>query len=347
MTTLVTLIPAYRPTYLGEVLAALAAQTWRDFRVVVSDDSPNGEVSRWLRAGGSRAATRALDVTLVQGPRRGAMHNLNALLRGGAAGARLVHLMMDDDLLTARFYERHVAAHDAAIGEAVTASVSRRVLVDDRSQVLGEFPVPAAIRARAATLPSNPPLTFDFATLAATTIPACDNWLGELSHAVFTRDAAMQLLHSTLGRLSTYGLGDIGLLLQAAQRGRVAWIDEHLGGFRQHATSSTSARRSFGHRCGYLAWAALALDAWSLGAIDARGAATAIAHVVRQCLLHYPDDALMAGFVGLVEHNGSDLATLYSRFEVYWHAALARDDQGAATLETAPARAAAAAAIAA
>ncbi len=330
MTALVTLIPAYKPTYLGEVLGGLAAQTWRDFRVVVSDDSPGAEISRLLRSGAWREATRRLDITLVQGPRQGSMPNLHALLRGHAHGVRLVHLMMDDDLLASTFYERHFDAHGAL---SVAASVSRRVLVDDQGSVRGEFPLPPSLRDMAAAQSPGRALRLDFAALAATTIPGCDNWLGEFSHAVFTRDAAMQLLHPTLARLSTYGLADIGLMLQAARHGGLAWLDEHLGGFRQHASSSTSAQQSFGHRCGYLAWAALALDAWSLAALDAHGTTAAIARVVRQCLMRYPDDALMGAFVDLVERDGADLATLHGRFEVFWHGALAADRDGAVTVQ--------------
>ena len=50
MPTITTLIPAYKKEILGEILLGLARQTFRDFRVILSDDSPGDEITAADRA---------------------------------------------------------------------------------------------------------------------------------------------------------------------------------------------------------------------------------------------------------------------------------------------------------
>ena len=51
MPTITTLIPAYKKEFLGETLLGLARQTFRDFRVIVSDDSPGDEITQLIQSG--------------------------------------------------------------------------------------------------------------------------------------------------------------------------------------------------------------------------------------------------------------------------------------------------------
>lgn len=43
--TICTLIPAYKPNYIEQLLLSLATQTYPHFKVVISDDNPNDEVT--------------------------------------------------------------------------------------------------------------------------------------------------------------------------------------------------------------------------------------------------------------------------------------------------------------
>jgi glycosyltransferase involved in cell wall biosynthesis len=60
MPTITTLIPAYKKEYLGETLLGLARQTFRDFRVVISDDSPDDEITHLVRSGHYGEIARSL-----------------------------------------------------------------------------------------------------------------------------------------------------------------------------------------------------------------------------------------------------------------------------------------------
>jgi len=328
MTALITLIPAYKAEHLGEVFAGLAAQTWRDFRVVLSDDSPGSMLTRLLREGAWHDALRHLDLTVVPGPRRGSMRNLQHLVAHWAGGAPLVHLMMDDDMLAAGFYRRHVEMH--AAGDC-GASVTRRLLVDGLGRVRSQFPIPEFVAACGPRV-----VRLDAPALAATTIPTCWNWLGEFSNTVYRSDAVRGILRPSLASLSYYGLGDIGLTLHAARQAPLAFVDEHLGGFRIHGDSSTTARASFGHRCGHLAWAALALDAWALGWIDVVQTTNAVSRIASQCRQGYADDALMQAFVQLVDAHGHSPQAFRPRFAAFWHRALKAHDDSALTVPDVP-----------
>jgi len=69
MTTLTTLIPAYKKEYLAEVFLGLRRQSWRDFRVVLSDDSPGDEISGLIAGGHFGQLLDGLDLTVVRGRR--------------------------------------------------------------------------------------------------------------------------------------------------------------------------------------------------------------------------------------------------------------------------------------
>ena len=172
MTTITTLIPAYKPEYLGETLMSLRRQSFRDFRVVVSDDSPDGKIIALLRDGAFAAATDGLNVLAVRGPGNARLNHLSLLDRW-AGSSPFVHLLMDDDVVFPNFDQSHLAAH---AGGAYGVSVSARWLSQDDSRPAFALPVPAAI----ANSPLRAvPLQGD--QVFATVVPGCENWLGELS----------------------------------------------------------------------------------------------------------------------------------------------------------------------
>ena len=58
MATITTLIPAYKKEFLGEVFLGLRRQSFKDFRIVLSDDSPGDEISSLIRADREQALFR-------------------------------------------------------------------------------------------------------------------------------------------------------------------------------------------------------------------------------------------------------------------------------------------------
>lgn len=310
MTKIITLIPAYRKDFLPELLFGLACQTYKDFKVVISDDSPDATVTELLKSGRLSTLLRDLDITLVQGPRRGSIQNIHSLIDSWSQHARLVHLLMDDDIVYPDFYRHHALVHESS---EVQVSVSLRWFcgIDGRPFSMQRLPdhIETDPRKRVPLLAGD---------LFPQLVPNCENWLGEFSNCVLSQSAVHALQKSRLHKMSYYGLSDIGLILDVSRRGLVMLIREHLGGFRMHPAQSTAQKASFGLKCGYLAWAALSLDAWACGALSPQDAVRGLSKSLAQFMRQYPDDEITARFLDLVETHATDLAALASAFEVFW-----------------------------
>ena len=63
MSRIATLIPAYKPDFLAELFASLRSQTFKDFRVILSDDSADDAITAMLRAGRFDPARLVLQVS--------------------------------------------------------------------------------------------------------------------------------------------------------------------------------------------------------------------------------------------------------------------------------------------
>jgi hypothetical protein len=314
---LITLIPAYKTAYLAPLFEALAAQTHPNFRVVLGDDSEGAEVTRGLREGRFGAAPRALDLVVLPGPRQGSLKNIQSLLARAGHLAPLVHIHLDDDLCEPGFYAAHVAAH--AAGD-VSASVSRRFLLAEDGRRLATFPLPAFADPGALGVKRlGAELLFPHC------VPGNQNFLGEITNCVLSPAAARLYARAQLGGMPCYGLCDIGTLLAASTLAPLAFIGEHLGGFRTNPQQSSAQRDSFGLRCGHLAWIALAVAAWRGGRIDASGFVAAITAALYRTLAAYPDDAAIEPFVALFERHGHDLEAFAAAFEARWRAFLEAD----------------------
>jgi len=161
--------------------------------------------------------------------------------------------------------------------------------------------------------------------LIASTLPGCENWLGEFSNVVFSAAGAAHYPRPPVDRLSFYGLMDIGALLAAGSAQPLLFLRDHLGVFRQHAQQSTrTTQRSHGHRVVMLVWAAYALYAWQEGRISGQDAVRAITITVQRCLQLYGEhDPVMNEFFDLVQHQGASLIRLHVAFTRFWLALLA------------------------
>ena len=311
MTRLATLIPAYKPDFLAPLLRALQRQTWRDFRVVVSDDSPGQRITALLRGGHFDDALAGLHVTVVRGP-RSALRNHERVLQAWGGATPLVHLLMDDDVVEPTFYERHVALHDTHSGLA--ASVSLRRLIDAAGRPLGELPLPGFV-----TSAAGPCVMVDAPTLVRSTVAPCENWLGELSHIVLSADAARCFPLPPERGVSYFGLPDIGTLLAAQHTGPVAVWREVLGGFRQHGGQTTAHTQSRPLKVAHLAWVSFALKARQDGALDDEAVRQAVAVAIRRCLGVYAHDADLRPFFELARDGlTGDLDVFTHHFAALW-----------------------------
>ena len=314
MSLLTTLIPAYKKDYLGELFLGLRHQRFKDFRIILSDDSPGAEITAMIRDGQFQALLANLDVLVVRGPQNARL-NHQALLDLWGGQTPLVHFHLDDDVIYPDFYQAHVDVH---AGRRVAATISRRWLSASDGRPALSVPLPAFVVADERRV-----VEFGADDLFATTVAVCENWLGELSNMVFSADGARHYPQPSAQGLNYYGLLDIGFLLEASRHMPLACVREHLGVFRQHPQQTTHNRRSHGARIAFLAWIAYALAGWREGRIDAAQAVNAIALASHRALQHMADDEVVLEYLTLLERHSNDLGALCAAFTGFWHRLLA------------------------
>lgn len=247
-----TLIPAYKTEYLAELLQSLVSQTYKNFSVIISDDSPGQQVTAKLLTSEFSKLTQQLNLEIIEGPKLGKNHaNIRRLLEFWADRTDLVHFLFDDDVIYPTFYEEHVHAHMHLSAEV---SISRRWAADCNGAVT-----------RAQSVPSNLMkinerfVHINQSNLAKAVIPDCHNWLGEYSNAVFNSRSVSMLDTLRVDEISIYGLGDIASFIFAADS--IVWINENLGFFRASHQQITGQIQNPSVKAGYLAWVALAIIA--------------------------------------------------------------------------------------
>jgi hypothetical protein len=257
---LTTVIPAYKPKYLHELLLALANQTVKPDRVIFSDDSPGKSFTKALSEEPIKSWAASLNVEVIDGPRRGATANWRHLMNTWNGSTPLVHFLMDDDIIYPEFYERHLELH--ATGR-VDCSVSRRWTAVESGQPLGILARPQEIKTR-----SERTLALGAEFVFSSTIPSCNNWFGELSNCVLNIEAAKLLDKSSLADISFEGLGDIGLFISASIAKPLGYINDPLGMFRLNPDQNSQNNESVDLRRAFVAWNALALAGRRLGMLN-------------------------------------------------------------------------------
>ena len=314
MTQITTLIPAYNKAYIAEVFAGLCNQRFKDFRVILSDDSPDAEITTMIRDGRFDALTGQLDLLVVRGPRNARL-NHQALLDAWAGKTPLVHFHLDDDLIFPDFYQAHVDAHAR---HRVAASISRRWLSGSDGRPAASVPLPDFAAADERRV-----VEFGADELFATTVAHCTNWLGELTHMVFSADGARHYPRPPAHGLNYYGLLDIGFLLEASRHMRLACLREHLGVFRQHPQQTTHNRHTHGARIAFLCWVAYALAAWRDGRLSNAQAVQAVAVASQRTLQQMADDPVVLDYLAVLEQNNGSLDALCDAFTEFWQRLLA------------------------
>lgn len=315
MTQITTLIPAYKKEYLAELFVGLRQQSFKDFQIILSDDSPDGVITNMIRQGHFASLTSNLNMVVVRGPRN-AMKNHQQLLDMWGGKTPLLHFHMDDDVIYPDFYRTHVEIH--ATG-AYCASVSSRWLSGDDGRPAWRLPLPDFI-----THSDKHLVHVTTEQLFASTIPMCQNWAGELSNMVISAQGACDYPCLPTEDVSYYGLPDIGFLLNASRHLPVAYVRDHLSVFRQHGQQTTHNVASLATMAAFLAWIAYALAAWREGRITQGQAVQAIDITSKRCLQHFDGDERMEAFYSILEHHASTLEMFHERFRVFWLELIAR-----------------------
>ena len=315
---LTTLIPAYKPQYLVELLTSLRTQTRPSDRIIISDDSPNGEFRAALFADSMAAQRAGLAIEFHDGPRRGGYPNIQHLLRIWARSSELVHVMLDDDVVYPRFYEQHLRAHASG---AFSCSISSRWTANEHGQPIAGMPVPPAVAASSHRMLSlSPEVVF------MTTVPECKNWFGEFSNAVFAARGSEVLHRPVFEGISYAGLWDLGAFLAASLQAPIAYIQDPLGCFRTGAGGNSSKVYGPYMKAAVVGYAALAVGGRRLGRYDeaqAQGCFRTIGTVVQQVYGTQPD---MQAFCDLLPRMAAGDAAAEADFIPVWHAFLRQHD---------------------
>lgn len=310
-----TLVPAYKPKYLIELLTALRHQTVKPARVIISDDSPDQAFVAMLNAEPLKSLVADLRIEVVAGPRSGAYNNFRHLLRlyreqaGGPT--ELFHLLLDDDIPYPNFYERHLHAHSQA---ALGCVVSRRWTALESGQPMRDLPVPPAIGLHPQRM-----LVLGSEMLFEQTAAVSSNWLGEFSNATFTAALAEQLDDPSMDGICFTGLEDLGAFLKASLGGSLGYINEHLGYFRTSAEQHSANPMGRPMKLAHLAYIALTLAGRRLGKLTAEHAATNLAGLCPLIKLRYGHEQDMAELAALMPALGAGEAGAEDAFLALWH----------------------------
>jgi hypothetical protein len=307
-----TLVPAYKPKYLVELLAALRHQSVKPAHIIISDDSPDQAFVAALAAGTPlRQAVPDLNLEVVPGPRTGAYDNFRALLQRYGGRTELFHLLLDDDIPYPSFYERHLAAHTQGRPQC---AVSRRWTALESGQPTRDLPVPAAV----ATHPQRM-LALDAKLLFAHTAGVSGNWLGEFSNATFHADMAPLLDDPSLDGICFTGLEDLGAFLKASIRSPLGYINEHLGYFRTSAAQHSADPMGRPMKLAHLAYIALTMSGRRLGVLEPAAAQANLARLCPLIVERYGTQADLQALCGVMPGLAAGSSGAEADFLALWH----------------------------
>ena len=215
------LIPAFRPTFLAEAITSVLAQDYRDFELIVSDDSGADEVLPVVE----RFADPRIRYVRTAG-RTGGEENMRGLWV--LAKHDLINFLFDDDLLTPNALSDLVGEVRAAPN--VSFVFGRRRVIDAQGQVLEEPPPFSVERGQ-----------LDRGALARRLVGKVINPIGEFSNILINRAVGL-----TPADFMVYGgydievVTDVGFFLNAAARAPCAGLNRIVGAFRRHANQNSS-----------------------------------------------------------------------------------------------------------
>lgn len=252
-----TLIPAYKPAFIEELLLALVSQTFKNFRVIISDDSPNAEITQLLHSGKFDNYIKRLDVKVIEGPRNGGYTNCFHLVRNFSKLSDFFHLYFDDDIIYPTFYESHLNAHSR---KDSLVSVSARWNANEHGQPIN-FTMDNA---------TNFAFLNDFSAqnVARSLIPIGVNKLGEYSNAIYRKEAAERIIYPNISGISYFGVDDLGSFINTTIERAGIWIPIPLSAFRMHANQNTHNTKNTSIKCSHFAWIALSIISLNHGWVN-------------------------------------------------------------------------------
>ncbi len=310
-----TLIPAYKPNYLFDLLISLKNQTVKPYKIIFSDDSPNQEFEGIFSSNNFKELVENLNIEVIKGPQDGAYNNFRNLLHyynlDASNRTELFHILLDDDILYPTFYERHIFAH---LQLRATCVVSRRWTALESGQPFRDsLPLPEAIASH-----PNRILSLDSDLLFKHTVGEGKNWLGEFSNASFRADMVNELDQSAMVGISYKGLEDLGGILKASMAGSVGFINEHLGAFRTSPIQHSANPMGRPLKLAFLAYVALTIIGRNLGKLTDEVATQALNRIAQFITQNYGHESDMSDFCALMPGIAESQVTTELEFLQLW-----------------------------
>lgn len=304
-----TLIPAYRADYLIDVFRGLAGQTYKNFKVIISDDSPGQRISEMIKSGVYAEYTKSLHITLMSGP-RDEINNHNKLIKYWAGSSALAHVHHDDDYIFPNFYEKHIEAHTR---NDILLSASGRWFAKADG-------IPCQAPATAEFLADAPAQfkTLTSSEVIKSLILHTRNWMGEVTNMVISSKAWEH--NPFIPNLTDpyHGLTDVSLIIKCAAAGTIAYTSEKCGVYRIHeqqGTMSTGSRQWIIPR---LCWVSYCLQAWKDGYLSEGECIMALESALQFCARELKDNQAWMTLKAQLMNSGSSLNAFADVFEEGW-----------------------------
>lgn len=240
-------IPAFRTGFLVEAISSVLTQSFSDFELLVSDDSPDGSVSELVRR------FRDPRIQLVEGPRRGMAANSAHLWR--LASAPLLKFVHDDDKL-----------YPDALAELhrVMEKDERHLFVFSHRDVIDEY---GRVIRRPQHFGGDSWMQFELPAIADFTVRRLLNPAGEPTTTLIRRSAFPDA--SALHRFEGFEIShliDAAFLLNAREGCAAASI-HRLCAVREHKDQVSSNRAASGYSPGLYEWELLIRGAVQSGKV--------------------------------------------------------------------------------
>jgi glycosyltransferase involved in cell wall biosynthesis len=223
MATVSVLVPAFRPHYLDVAIASVLAQTYKDFELIISDDSSDeavaSVVSKWTDA----------RIRLVRNPNR-QLPSANRDYLLSLATGKYIKFLFDDDFLLSRSLEGLVNIAEETGSEMLFHG---RHFVDERGVVLSSSLV----------VEEGKYGFLDKQTFFNKLIGETHNFVGEPSNVLFKTDAFRTLDRPfAIGGIPMRFLTDVALYANFLRSGYSVIAVGFVGSaFRRHSRQNSNA----------------------------------------------------------------------------------------------------------
>lgn len=259
-----TLIPAYRVKFFVEAFNSVLRQSHLPKIIIISDDSPNSEITQIIenqKEKNNFLNTCGVEIVCVQGPKKlSSWANIRNVCDAWERRTEFVHILLDDDAIFPRFYENHIYNLSKNL---TSLSISRRWIANHEGTVVGDLNVPSFIGECKQNI-----VKISSGKLYQSVVATRQNWLGELSNIIFSKELIDILLRQSVYNLPVYGMSDLVLCLEHGRSNDTFYINKHLGFFRQHQNQNTGNLNSLAFLGAHLSWIPISIAAQRLGFIS-------------------------------------------------------------------------------